>query len=571
MTDPVTGADRDLDRRVAALTDGQRRLLDRLLGETPDPVASPRESLLADIWAACLDLDTVGIDDDYFQLGGDSVTAIMIVARANAAGLHLSAHDVFEQRTIRKLAATAFDLTTPAENASRPPSGEFGLTPVQQGMLFHVLADPAGAAYLAHASCTVDGALDPRALIDACAAATRRHPALRTAFRWDGPQPRQVVAASATVLVTVRDLLGLPGAERDKAVADHIADDRTRPFDLTVPPLLRIGLLRVADTSWMVSLTHHHLVLDGWSQQQLLRELLDEMHGAATSPVEPFDFGGYVSWAAERDGKTAEEHWRHTLSGFVPTPLATVGSTSDGPLGTTPTTVDSATGRAITEVARVRGLTVAAVLYGGWALTTSVLTGIDDVCFGVTVAGRPALPGATTALGNFVATLPLRTTIDATAGTVDWLADLQRRRTLLDEHRHTPLTRIGRLLPPGTGPLFDSIVVVENFPQLIGEHIGGLRIRDVHASIDEGYPVVLEVHPGPPIVLRLRTDRTRFDTTRTTAALAAITAYLDVLADRPDCRIDEMLSAMRTAVRTSAGRSAGLLTARRQVEVGDDD
>lgn len=571
MSESTRGADTDYDRRVQALTAPQRELLDRMLDTAPPPgqAALPEEATLAGIWSQCLEVDAVGLDDDYFQLGGDSITAIVIVARANAAGLQISASDIFELRTVRELAAAASALAPLADEPPVPPLAEFALTPIQQGMLFHVLADPQGTAYLAHASCAVEGPLDPHVLRLACATAVDNHRALRTAFRWDGPEPRQTTAPTATIPVEVRDLRGLPAHERDTAVTAYLTADQEQPFDLTQAPLLRIGLLRVADTSWVVSLAHHHLVLDGWSQQLLLRELLDAVDGKATPPAEAFDFARYVDWASERDDEAGERYWRERLAGFTPSAVASAAPSDPVSIETAETDVDQHTAVGVARRARDCGLTPSAVLYGGWALALAALTGADDVCFGATVAGRPAaLPGATTALGNFVATLPLRLSIREDAGVDEWLVELQRHRAALVEHQHTPLTRITRALPRSAAPPFDTIAVIENFPQLIGERAAGLAITDVRTTIDEGYPVVFEAHPGPPMVLRVRMDRTRFEPARGRLVLTALAAYLDGIATRPGARVGELLSSVRGAVRRDAGRAAGLLAARRQPEVG---
>ncbi|MFC5288466.1 condensation domain-containing protein [Actinokineospora guangxiensis] len=561
--------DPDYERRVQALTGVQRELLAKLLDSSPPPggeTPRPEESTLARIWAQCLEIDGVGLDDDYFQLGGDSITAIVIVARATAAGLRISASDIFELRTVRELAAAAATLAPEPDDAPAPPQAEYGLTPIQQGMLFHVLADAAGTAYLAHASCTVDGPLDPEALRSACAAAVTNHPALRTAFIWDAHTPRQTVAPTARIPVDVRDLRALTAQDREAAVAAYLAEDRTRPFALSKPPLLRIGLLRVADASWVVSLVHHHLVLDGWSQQLLLRELLDALAGAPRA-VDGFDFARYVAWASEHDDEAGLRYWRRRLEGFAPVAIS-AAAPGHSAIETTEITVDPAIADAVARRARSGGFTLSAVLYGGWALAIAALGGSEDVCFGATVAGRPAtLPGATTALGNFVVTLPLRVLIETDAGVEDWLSALQRDRGALEEHQHTPLTRITRLFPASI-PLFDTIAVIENFPKLVGERSSGLVISDVRSTIDEGYAVVFEAHLGPPLVLRARMDRTRFEPARGRLVLTALAAYLDGVAINPDARVGELLSAVRDAVHRDAGRAAGLLAARRKPEAG---
>jgi Condensation domain/Phosphopantetheine attachment site len=598
---------RDYDRRVGRLSDDQRELLAILLadagtGQLPQ-VATPRqvaprtatETVLAQIWTACLEVPLVGIDDDYFQLGGDSITAIAIVARATAAGLGVNTHDLFELRTVRRVAEAAEEspLADPAGAASQgvqvDEHAEYPLTPMQQGMLFHTLSDPGGTAYLAQVACRLEGPLDPAGCADACQRLVDRHSVLRTAFRWDGPEPRQSVSSHARVPVELRDWRGLPAAERTAAVDAYLAQDRSRRFDLGSAPLLRIALLRLEQATWVFVFTHHHLVLDGWSQQILLGELLAALRQptrttAVSEAADGLEFVRYVDWLTARDQGAAERYWRQRLADHTPTLLATSLSPGAQPR---PHTVDlvvaEPTASSLTDFARGHGITMSSVLYGGWALLLAARCRSTDVSFGVTLAGRPPeLPGATQALGNFITSLPLRVSVPADASVGPWLACLQRDRSELVDLLHTPLSWLSRLGSTAGGALFDSIAVIENFPLLLppaSEGDGaaadplGVTIWDVRSTIDEGYPVVFEAHLGPPIVLRIRADTARLPVSGA-VLLAALSAYLDLVATpTADLRLAELLTSMCSAATAHqrAHDAATLTRARRSPAGATDD
>src|SRR3954452_19303898 len=138
----------ELDERIAGLSEEKRELLARWLreGADPDPVsaayvaAGPEPGpLLVDIWRDELEVERIGIDDDYFELGGDSIHAIVIVSRAQEAGVAVDPQDLFECRTVRAVAERATVGAVAAEAAARAVSGEHPLTPLQQGMLYHAV------------------------------------------------------------------------------------------------------------------------------------------------------------------------------------------------------------------------------------------------------------------------------------------------------------------------------------------------------------------------------------------------------------------------------------------------
>jgi nonribosomal peptide synthetase protein BlmV len=539
--------------------------IDDVLSVDDVPYAPPitqEQRTLAGIWQDVLEHDLVGIDDDYFARGGDSITAIVLVAKAQRAGLGFTTDDLFALRTIRRLAECTRPVVATSEAPSQPRRAR--LTPLQQGILFHALQDP--TAYVAQVSCRLDGDVDCDELVAALQSMLDRHPVLRLAIDTSGAEPAQVVQPSVVLPVDVRDLRGEPST----ALADYLQRDRARGFDLARAPLLRVALLRTGQRSVHVVLTHHHLLLDGWSQQLLVRDLLSAYDGLDGPAVDRDGFFRYLDWLCSVDVDL--EHWRERLDGFSPS-LVGRGGVTHGDSPTVGATLPAAESSAVASFARRNGLTVSTVLYGGWALLLGRLTGSADVGFGVTVSGRPAeLPGATDALGMFINTLPLRVPLPADEPLVAWLAEVQRRRQELDRHAHTPLSAIARLVD---GQLFDSIAVVENFPLLVAPGTSRrVTLSEVHAEIQEGYPLVFEAAPREEIALRLRHDPAVLDATQAQALLAALLAYLRAVAEpgQPPklsevaTRLDEAAAAHRRAAdrRRHEATATRLLTTRRQ-------
>ncbi|OLT16126.1 hypothetical protein BJF78_15420 [Pseudonocardia sp. CNS-139] len=251
------------------------------------PPATPRERVLHALVGDLLGLPAgaFGVDDGVFDLGGDSIVAIGLAARASAAGVPLRPRDVFVHRTVAALAAAAGEpeavvelppLPAPADAELAALTAEHGpveavwpVAPLQEGLLFH---SELATADVHTVQWFVDLAteLDPDRLRTAAAGIVARHPALRAAFtRTPDGRAVQVIRAAGAAAVTAERA----PADRLDAIADA---QRARPFDPAQPPLLRLHAVHVdgPPARTRLVLTHHHIALDGWSIPLLLGELL---------------------------------------------------------------------------------------------------------------------------------------------------------------------------------------------------------------------------------------------------------------------------------------------------------
>jgi len=563
--------------------------------ETASPAYAPprtdAERVLAGIWADALDADRVGIDDDYFALGGDSILAIVIVARSQRAGLSVTTQDLFELPTIRGLAARV-TATEPPRPAATDPAGVdpagvdpgpevLALTPLQAGILFHALDDP--AAYLVQITCDLVGDVDAGGLALAWQQVVARHPALRVGFRWGADGAGQVVHAHAVVPLVATDLRGDPVADQDAAIAHYVRRDRERGLPPDRPPLLRMALFRRSDDRVHCVLTHHHLLLDGWSQQLLLAELLaayDRLGdgGAAATetgpaPSVPPAPRAYLDWLANQSLDAARRFWQERLHGFVPRPPAGVGTVCPpGRYRTLEHLVPAPTAAALDAYARRHRLTIGTLVQAGWALLLARASGSTDVAFGLTLSGRPAeLPGATEALGLFINTLPARVAVADHESLRDWLGRIQQDGRALDRYGYTPLPVVEQCRTDGgTEPLFRSLVVIENFPTTVddGYRSRRLRVERVHGTIEEGYPLVVEARPGPsrPLRLRLRYNRAAVPDPVAAELHNGLVDCLDLLAADPPGTVGELAGriAARQAGRATAEQAGRMRAARRQ-------
>lgn len=399
------------------------------------------------------------------------------------------------------------------------------LTPMQHGMLFHSLLDPASAVFFQQLVAEFDGALDAQAFAAAWADLVDRHQSLRTAFLWERrDEPRQVVLRRARVPLEWLDWSDLGGDDArdafDARLDAHLRADRERRFDPARAPLLRVAMVRRAAARHLMIVSHHHLILDGWSTGVLLGEL-QALHAArlrrraAALPPAP-RYAAFVEHLGRAGRPCDDAFWRATLAGFAqPTPL--VGdirrdAATSGDYVPCDLRLESAARRALEDAARRHRVSAAVAVFAAWAWLLARRADVPEVVYGVTVAGRPAeLPGAQRLVGLCINTIPLRASAPTRGDVGGWLRDVQERLARAQPHEHASLSAIQRAsaVPPGV-PLFDSLVVYENYP--IAPPPADAPLRLVHARVEEraNYALTLIAEPqADGLALRLIVDRTR--------------------------------------------------------------
>ncbi|WP_206794702.1 non-ribosomal peptide synthetase [Amycolatopsis sp. MtRt-6] len=430
------------------------------------------------------------------------------------------------------------------------------LTPLQEGLLFHAaLSDRGTDVYHVQLVVDLEGDLDTERLRAAGQALLDRHAPLRACFRRRrSGEPVQVVPARARLPWRELDLRGRPDGEAD-AVVD---EERTRPFDVENPPLLRFLLIRLDEKRHRFVSTNHHVLADGWSMPLILRDLFAHYAGRPVPPVP--DYRDYLKWLRGQDRAAAEQAWREALDGLAePTLVAGPGRLREPKLPEA--LVVDVPERLTTDVtawARAEGLTLNTVLQGCWAIVLGGLTGRSDVVFGAVTAGRPPeVAGIADMVGLFINTLPVRVRLDPAATLAGTLARLQREQFELLPHQHLALGEVQQ--QAGLGELFDAAFVFESYP-LAAEgfdgEIAGLRASAAEARDATHYALSLTVVPNQRLRLRLeyRDDVLDAGTARRTAD-RVLDLLRTVVAEphRLLARVSPLTAAEREAV-LAAGR-----------------
>ncbi|MEV0356930.1 amino acid adenylation domain-containing protein [Nocardia sp. NPDC050697] len=477
---------------------------------------TPVQRVVAGVIAAVLGTDGIGLDDDFFELGGNSLLATQVAARIGAElDTRVPARALFEHSTVAGLAAAAERLAgrgaRPALTAGPRPA-RIPLSPAQQRMWFLNRFDRGSAAYTIPVAVRLRGAVRAEALTLAIADVVRRHEVLRTVYPETETGPVQVVLpASAVPEPTVR---ALDAAELRAALTALIA----APFDVTTEVPLRVALFELGADEWVLAMAIHHVSADGSSIAPLTRDLM-VAYAARAAGAEPgwaplpVQYADYSIWQRELLGAEDDPgsvaaaqiaHWRSALAG-LPEQLELPADRPRPPVqslagSSVPVRIPAATHLALTELARAEGATLFMALHTAFAVLLARLAGTDDVAVGTPIAGRGDAV-LDDLIGMFVNTLVLRTRV-APGERFDAVLARQRESDIQAfANADVPFERLVEVLDPARSqarhPLFQVGLSFQNFGttefELPGLTLSGLDLDielsqfDLHLVVSDAY------------------------------------------------------------------------------------
>ncbi|TAN47349.1 MAG: amino acid adenylation domain-containing protein, partial [Methylococcaceae bacterium] len=552
------------------------------------------EARLSMLWAEVLRLERVGIHDNFFALGGDSILSIQVASRAHQAGHQLTPRAIFQHQTIAELAAfmagdPAACRAAPSEPVSVAPfvlanlpaaelaalvaagvEDAYPLSSMQEGMLFHTLASPASGIYVMQDRYEIRGPVDVAAFRQAWQAVLERHPVLRTAFVWDvAARPHQIVYRRLAPPCEYLDWSDADAAEQERRLASLLRTEQVRGFDLARAPLFHIRLIKRGDGRFLCVRSYHHILMDEWCTSPMLLEFrenyaaLSQGRGCPERPLQPFR--AYIAWIESRDAAKTESFWRRYLQGFTE-PTALVGERTRNDYGSLslreragvrelnspdPSVADLSLELSAEDTAALHALslrhrlTVNTFVQGALAFLLSRYSAQTDVVFGVTVSGRPSsLPGVETMLGLFINALPLRVQVQAQQPLLEWLQTLLARNLDLRQYEYASLVQIQSwsAIPRSEAELFQHLLTFENAPidpSLLTEK-DVLDMAFVHNRVHTNYPITFVAIPGERLHLRITYQLARFEAAVVQRMLEHFKRVLECMIRSPDRRVGQL-------------------------------
>ncbi|WP_437715401.1 amino acid adenylation domain-containing protein [Sorangium sp. So ce448] len=536
------------------------------------------ERRVSAIWQECLGFARVGINDGFFDLGGDSLLATQVFSRLRSElGVEAPLRAVFEHDTVAKLAAyieaqprAEVGATTGIRPA--PRDGELPLSSSQQRLWTLEQITP-GSAYNLPQCARLKGELDVEALEATFADLMRRHESLRTTFHATGNRPHQVVAPPAPLPVRKVDLRALPEAAREEAAARLAAEEVERPFDLAKGPLVRVTLLRLADDEHLLVMVMHHIASDGWSMRILASEMealyASHRRGApAGLPPLPIQYADYALWQRERvEGPALKPHldwWKAQLDGIEPLDLPL-----DKPRPAAPSlrsaehrvALSRELSEALEAMCQRENMTPFMVLLAAFSLVLGRHAGQSDVAVGSPVAnrGHKEVEGL---IGCFVNTIVLRTRLDGVATARQLLERVRQEVLGAYAHQELPFEVLVDALQPardlGRAPLFQAMFSLQGKPVALRAFEGvEVSFQELSAQMTQ-FDVTLWLERGAEGFAGALVYAAELFDARTAARLARDFAQaLERLVHGPSCPLDQLLPADADDGRKLAAWSAG--------------
>ncbi|WP_413247765.1 non-ribosomal peptide synthase/polyketide synthase [Rhodococcus sp. Z13] len=443
---------------------------------------NPVEEIVASVFADVLGLDRVGLDDDFFELGGNSLVATQVVARiGEALGRRVGVRTLFEASTVERLAAVVeSDASAVARLplvAVRPRPDRVPLSMAQQRMWFLNRFDAGTAAYNLPFTVRLTGPVDPVAVSDAFADVVARHETLRTVYPEIDGEPQQVVLPVEQAVVPL-----VPVDLQESELRSAVLDLAGRGFDVTCDTPFRAALYRLAPDSYVLAIVLHHIAADGSSFGPFARDVVTA-YSARVEGLEPgwtpleVQYADYAIWQRtllgredDSDSLAAKQvsFWVNELDGLpdqldLPADrLRPAVSSFEG--GKYRFEIDAGIHRGLVDLARGRQASLFMVVHAAYAVLLSRLSGSDDIAVGTAVAGRgeKALDDL---IGMFVNTLVLRTRVDSGVSFEGFLDAVRETDLRAFSHADVPFERLVEVINPARStsrhPLFQAALALE--------------------------------------------------------------------------------------------------------------
>jgi amino acid adenylation domain-containing protein len=454
-----------------------------------DPVAprSPVEALLVDLWTQLLGLKRVGIHDNFFVLGGDSLLATQLISRVRAVmQVEVSLPSFFQTPTVAAMAGQIESvprgmsaLLTPSITPA-PKHGPLPLSYAQQRLWFLEQLGLSGHAYTLLEVVRLHGRLHVAAFEQSLQDIIGRHAILRTTFADAEGQPYQHVAPSIPVPLPVVDCQALSVEEREDQIQALARTEIRRPFVLAEGPLLRAVLLRLTADEHVLLLTMHHIVSDGWSHRVFWRELAVLYRALVTGepsplPELPMQYADFAQWQLQwLQGEVLDTllaYWRQQLAG-----VSTLRLPTDHPR---PSVLTSRGARhpvkyplpltqGLKVLSQQYGVTLFMTLLAAFQTLLHRYTGQDDIAVGTLLANRNRLE-IEGLIGFFVNTVVLRTNLSGNPRFSELLERVREVTLGAFSHQDLPFEKLLETLRPSRelnrNPLFQVLFVLHNTPR----------------------------------------------------------------------------------------------------------
>ncbi|MBD0378728.1 non-ribosomal peptide synthetase [Paenibacillus sedimenti] len=442
--------------------------------------ANVTEANLLTLWQEILKTETIGVTDNFFENGGHSLKAMLLISKMHQElKVEVPIKVLFEKPTIRQIARYIHGADEQAHSEIRPVDMRdyYPVSSAQKRMFVLNRLDPDGTSSNMPGAMLLEGPLDAERLRGAFQSLVARHDTLRTSFDTVDGEPVQIIHTQVELMIDIKE-----ANEEEKAA---LLSQFIRPFDLSKAPLLRVEIVRLAAERHLLMFDLHHIISDGISMGLLVKDfmLLYQGNSLPELTIQYKDYSVWQrEWAESEAMKRQEAFWLETLGGDLPVlefptdePRPLVQSfEGDKVIVHTGKTLQEALNRLASE----SGATLFMVMMAAYNVLLSKYSRQEDIVVGTPIAGR-FHPDLGPIIGMFVGTLALRNQPEGKLTFVEFLAEVKRNLLQAYDHQDYPFETLVEKLDVrrdmSRNPLFDTMLVLQNF-ELESMELDGISI-----------------------------------------------------------------------------------------------
>lgn len=463
--------------------------------------ASIIQKRLSEIWSGILSVDKIGINNNFFEIGGNSLTASMLMLKIQKEfNVHISMKDIFDNLTINNIEQyinnkrrSAFQVINVAERK------DFYLASSQQRSMYvsNMLSENSTVYNIVRAE-NIFGEINVERLEMAFRELIKRHEALRTSFHLINGEINQKIHDEVEFAL---DYLELQGKE-----IDHIIKRFNKPFELKKAPLIRIGILQINQNNHILIINIHHIIADGISMGIIMKEVSMLYEKKELNKIE-LNYKDYSEWRTKLEKsdfiKNQQDYWVNMFKNNIPLLEMPLDYPRPNVKVLRGDCVYFTAGEHLTDklnkFALENNVTLFMVLLTAYNLLLAKYTSQEDIIIGTPIAGRNYLD-LTNIVGVFINTLAMRNYPNSNKSVKDFLSEVRKNCIEAYDNQHFSFERLVEELNISRenirNPIFDSMFVLQN------TDIGSLDIQDLQSEIyrfnqkESMFDITLEGIPG---------------------------------------------------------------------------
>lgn len=514
----------DISQLPSPFDNPSNRIVDEIM-------LTPLQKDLLTVWRKVLGNPEITLDSHFFEIGGDSISAMRIVADLSWQRYQLTAKELFTFPTIRELATQieGRELSYPENDDSSQAMQNvdaglldavlaeinkkntqinkndivdvYPLTPVQRGILFHHLNN--NNFYIEQLVLTVEGQFDPMKCQQIWETLCQRHELLRACYvSLKNDQPYHVILKSCDSPFEYIDWRSEPELIQSAKLETLIKSEKNYHFTMEIPPLFRVKLIQLSNQNYRMIITDHHIISDGWARSILLDEFLHlyTVKSDETSLPPTVSFKSIPLKLNEVNAQKEQCYWENVLRDSPGSSKLSIDKNDfndylhGSQIITYQSRLDSNQVNRLKKLAVACKVTFNALLHSAWAVLLQHYSGGHDCQYGTVVSLRSKYPKQQRCYSNHMSAVPVRINVNETFTLNKLFETLQTQFLNSNDHPRIGLCHARNVLnKSANAPLFNYMVVYENYPLYQWTHFknSDFSFKNVIFNDDTHYPLTL--------------------------------------------------------------------------------